>query len=51
MGINFIVVPLLGTALDITALDLSEMMPVLLGMLGLGGMRSYEKKNGIARTK
>ena len=51
MGINFIVVPLLGTALDITALDLSEMMPVLLGMLGLGGMRSYEKKNGIARVK
>ena len=51
MGINFIVVPLLGTALDITALDLSEMMPVLLGMLGLGGMRSYEKKTGIARVK
>ena len=27
--------------------DLSTMMPVLLGMLGLGGMRSYEKKNGV----
>ena len=24
-------------------LDLSEMMPVLLGMLGLGGLRTYEK--------
>ncbi len=28
-------------------LDLSGMMPVLLGMLGLGGMRSYEKVKGI----
>jgi len=27
------------------------MMPVLLGMLGLGGMRSYEKRNGVAREK
>ena len=26
-------------------LDLSTMMPVLLGMLGLGAMRSYEKVN------
>ncbi len=28
-------------------LSLGELMPVLLGMLGLGGMRSYEKKNGV----
>lgn len=28
-------------------LDLNTMMPVLLGMLGLGGMRTYEKVNGI----
>jgi Holin of 3TMs, for gene-transfer release len=27
-------------------LDLGVMMPVLLGMLGLGGMRSFEKSNG-----
>ena len=51
MAINFIAVPLLGSSLAIEPLDISEMMPVLLGMLGLGGMRSYEKKNGIARTK
>jgi len=25
------------------------MLPVLLGMLGLGGMRSYEKSKGVAR--
>ena len=49
MFINFIVVPLSMGYLE--PLDLTEMMPVLLGMLGLGGMRSYEKKNGVAREK
>ena len=49
MLINFIVVPLSMGALE--GLDLTEMMPVLLGMLGLGGMRSYEKKNGVARER
>lgn len=33
----------------ITPMDLEVMMPVLLGILGLGGMRSYEKRNGVAR--
>lgn len=31
------------------ALDLSAMMPVLMGMLGLGAMRSWEKREGVAR--
>lgn len=31
-------------------LDDGAMMTVLLGLLGLGGMRSYEKKNGVARN-
>lgn len=31
-------------------LDVSSMMPVLLGMLGLGAMRSYEKVQGAADT-
>lgn len=30
--------------------DLTEMMPVLLGLLGLGAMRSYETVKGVART-
>ena len=30
-------------------LDLSTMMPVLLGMLGLGGLRSWEKWKKVAR--
>mgnify|MGYP003632148460 FL=1 len=28
--------------------DLTVLMPVLMGMLGLGAMRSYEKKSGVA---
>ena len=47
---NFIIVPYLAAlGLDIVPLDLDVMLPVLLGMLGLGGMRSYEKRNGVAR--
>jgi len=55
-GINFLVIPLTNLYLSITAnpllvpsLDVSEMMPVLLGMLGLGGMRTVEKTKAVAR--
>ena len=34
-----------GHALSIQPADISEMMPVLLGMLGLGGLRTVEKLN------
>jgi hypothetical protein len=58
MGFNFICVPLGnfiagvgGYPVELVALDLSEMMPVLMGMLGLGAMRSYEKSKGVARDK
>ena len=40
-----------GNEIQPIQLDLSEMMPVLLGMLGLGGYRSYEKAKGVARSK
>ena len=49
MAFNFIGIPLIDTELH--PLDLEIMLPVLLGMLGLGGMRSYEKRNGVAREK
>jgi hypothetical protein len=32
-------------------LDGTELYPVLMGMLGLGGMRTFEKVKGIARAK
>lgn len=34
-----------GHPLTLPSLDISEVMPVLLGMLGLGAYRSYDKKN------
>jgi len=33
-------------AVDTPVIDFSEMSPVLLGMLGLGAMRSYDKAQG-----
>lgn len=51
---NFAGVPLLnaimiiiGHPVNIPEADLSEMMPLLIGMLGLGSMRTYEKVNGV----
>jgi hypothetical protein len=31
------------------SVELAEMMPVLMGMLGLGGLRSYEKVKGVSK--
>jgi len=58
---NFVVQPLLlwsawlfpEIAPDISTapkLDTGELRTVLLGMLGLGGLRTYEKRLGVART-
>lgn len=38
-----------GVTLTIAPADLTEMLPVLMGMLGLGGLRTYEKTKGVAR--
>ena len=57
---NFIVQPLLlwiawmmpDLGIDMSTapkLDSGELMTVLLGMLGLGGLRTYEKRLGVAR--
>lgn len=35
--------------LDLSPADLTEMLPVLMGMLGLGALRSYDKTKGTAR--
>ncbi len=58
MASNFLVIPMANFALAlaqsqvvIPVLQLSEMMPVLLGMLGLGSMRSAEKFKGVQRDK
>jgi len=58
LGSNYLFIPMAnfvlvvsGSDITVPALDLSEMMPVLMGMLGLGVMRSYEKINGVSREK
>jgi hypothetical protein len=38
-----------GTLVHLPEIDLGTMMPVLLGMLGLGGLRSWEKWKKVAR--
>jgi len=49
-GVNFLISPLLAPfGIIVPQADTATMMPVLMGMLGLGGMRSFEKKNGIAK--
>lgn len=52
MAFNFVAAPIItSVGYSVTPLELETMMPVLLGMLGLGGMRSYEKRNGVARER
>ena len=38
-----------GYLVDLPRMDLCELMPVLMGMLGLGGLRSWEKIKGVAK--
>jgi hypothetical protein len=56
MAYNYVIQPIaifvlgqLNYLVTLPALDMTEMMPVLLGMLGLGGLRTYEKKKGISK--
>lgn len=45
LGINYMVSPIAaGFGLVIPQADMSVMMPLLFGMLGIAGMRSYDKK-------
>lgn len=50
---NYVVAPYVDafTPITLPALDMGELMPVLLGMLGLGAARSWEKSRGVAREK
>jgi hypothetical protein len=44
LGINYMVSPICaGFGLVIPQADMSVMMPLLFGMLGIAGMRSYDK--------
>ena len=38
-----------GHLIDLPSLDMSQMMPVLMGMLGLGGLRTFEKFKKVSK--
>ena len=50
-AVNFLVSPLaVGLfGVEIPQADTGTMLPVLMGMLGLAGARSYERKHGIGK--
>lgn len=56
MSLNFIVFPLAsfvlaqtGHLVELPTLDMSQMMPVLMGLLGLGGLRTVEKIKQVSK--
>jgi hypothetical protein len=58
MSSNYILIPFANFGLALAAsdivvplIDTSTMMPVLMGMLGLGAMRSVEKVQGVSRER
>jgi len=48
LKIAVFVAELAGHPINLQPADLSEMMPVLMGMLGIGALRTIEKINGVA---
>ena len=50
LATNFLIAPITaGFSVTIPQADVSVMMPVLLGMLGLATARSYEKVKGVSK--
>lgn len=48
LSIAKVILGLINHPMQVSPADLSEMMPILIGMLGLGGLRTVEKINGVA---
>lgn len=42
------ILTVMGKPITLSPADLAEMMPLLIGMLGLGGYRTFEKVKGVA---
>ena len=48
--LRFIALTVMDTPPAFPVLDSSQLTPILIGMLGLGGLRTYEKINKVARS-
>lgn len=48
---NTILSNILGIWVEVPEIDTTLLVPVMMGMLGLGAMRSYEKVQGVSREK
>ena len=49
LPIAMFIADLLGRHVGLAQADLTEMLPLLFGILGLGGLRTYEKTQGVSR--
>lgn len=50
LAVNFLVSPIAaGFGVTVPQADMSVMMPVLGGMLGLGGLRTFERTKGLGK--
>ena len=49
LPIGVFVAALAGKSVALSPADLGEMLPLLLGLLGMGGLRTFEKMQGVAR--
>lgn len=48
--VNFLISPLAAPfGIDVPQADTSTMLPILMGMLGLGGLRSFERVKGVGK--
>ena len=48
---NVILANILGIWVDVPEVDTTLLVPVMMGMLGIGAMRSYEKVKGVSRER
>jgi hypothetical protein len=51
LGYNVVLHPILSIWFEMPPVDMETLYPTLMGMLGLGSMRSFDKKNGVAREQ
>ena len=48
---NVILANIIGIWVDVPEVDTTLLVPVMMGMLGIGAMRSYEKVKGVSRER